>query len=263
MKRVLGSILAVGSLVGGAAVAFPACVHDDSTMFILDALAQPTGSTSGQCSYTSDPTQPYLPQGIVDFALRQEYVATFLVGNQMVPEVNPTQLMTETSFINIQGAVVRVTKSDGTPVTSFTRLVGATIPPSTGSTPGYGPVSVLILDPTTILSDNDVITNIESAAIPGPSVVRFVTYTKFFGQTLGGKSVESNEFEFPVDVCSGCLIGFSNGPGHPAPNCVPTAGTTTTVTAPCLAGQDSIVPCGGVCGIIPICAANDAFDGGP
>jgi hypothetical protein len=262
MKRVLGSILAAVSLVGGAAMAFPACVHDDSTLFILDALAQPTGSTTGQCTYTSDPTQPYVPQGIVDYALRQEYVATFLVGNQMVPEVNPTQLMTETSFINIQGAVVRITKSDGTPITSFTRLAATTIPPSTGTTPGYGPVSVLVLDPNTITTDDDVITMIESSVVPSPSVVRFVTYTKFFGSTLGGKSVESNEFEFPIDVCSGCLVGFLNGPDHPVPNCVAAAGATTTTTAPCLPGQDTIVPCSTVCGSIPICVANDG-DGGP
>ena len=149
MKRVLGSILAGLSLLGGAAVLFPACVHDDSSLFILDALAQPANATSGVCGYTADPTQPYIdvrrPSGLRSFG--GEYIATFLVGNQMVPEVNPTQLMTETSFVNIQGAVVRVTKSTGEPVISFTRLTATSIPPSTGTTPGYGAVQVLLLDP--------------------------------------------------------------------------------------------------------------------
>ena len=94
MKRVLGSILAGLSMIGGAAVAFPACVHDDSSLFILDALAQPSNSSSAVCAYTADPTQGYITSGTVDYLLTQGYLATFLVGNQLVPEVNNTQLMT-------------------------------------------------------------------------------------------------------------------------------------------------------------------------
>jgi hypothetical protein len=258
MKRVLGRILAGLSFMGGAAIAFPACVHDDSSLFILDALAQPSNSTSSVCGYTADPTQPYVTSGVIDYVLTQGYLATFLVGNQLVPEVNNTQLMTETSFIDVQGAVVRITKSNGDPIKSFTRLAATTIPPSTGATPGFGAVQVVILDPDTVVNDSDVISTIQPSPIPGGSVVRFVTYTKIFGKTLGGKDVESNEFEFPVDVCAGCLVNFTDGPDHPTPNCVVGTSTSTTTTAiPCQPGQDVPVPCSIACPSIPVCMAND------
>jgi hypothetical protein len=75
---------------------------------------------------------------------------------------------------------------------------------------------------------------------------RLVVYVKFFGTTLGGQYVESDNFEFPVDVCAGCLIVFSNAdvnPNDKFPNCQgnPSA-MNQTVTVPC-SGQDGAVDC--------------------
>jgi hypothetical protein len=113
----------------------------------------------------------------------------------MVPEVNSQQLQTETSTVTIQGAVVRITDSGGNQLSTFTRLAAATIYPSTGGVPSFAPISVTTIDSNTLASDPDI------ANLPPPSSgttgdVLLVTYVRFFGQTLGGRNVESGEFEF-------------------------------------------------------------------
>jgi len=177
----------------------------------------------------------------------------------MVPEVNSNQLQTETSTVTLQGAVVRVTDRSGNVVGKpFTRLAAATIPPSSGGVPGYAAVFVRIVDDAAIAGSPE----IQQLIAAGPDqggLVRLVTYVRFFGKTLGGQSVESDEFEFPVDVCNGCLVGFTDNPAYPHPNCA-TSVTTTMQSSqpqvPCILGQDLPIDCSLVCQSIPSCAAN-------
>jgi hypothetical protein len=85
-----------------------------------------------------------------------------------------------------------------------------------------------------------------------------VTYLRFFGNTLGGRYIESDEFEYPVDVCKGCLISFSPQdirPGFPVPNCLGNAAagsSTAQQTLPCVVGQDLSIDCI-QCQAIPDC----------
>jgi hypothetical protein len=247
MKRVWSHVVAGVSLLAGAGVTMAACVHDDSTLFVQGVLAPPLVTAAQGCSFSNDPSQAMIPSGILDVALSPSYVADFLVGNQMVAEANSQQLQTETSTITIQGAVVRITDAAGVQLANFTRLTSATVYPASGTTPGYAPVGVEILDPATAQS-------VQGGA-------RVVTYTKFFGQTLGGKSVESEEFEFPIDVCSGCLIAFSASDINPnanSPNCLGngTSGSSAaSQPAPCRPGQDFPIDCA-QCRSIPACNPN-------
>ncbi len=239
-RHLYGKML-VGLLIAGAAGAVaPACAHDDSTLFIRDVIVPAPVAVGQECTYTSDPTQLSIVSGTLDIGLRGEYIAEFLVGNQMVPQGNPNTPATETSFIKVEGAVVRVTTAGGTPLDNFTTLAGTTINPSVGTSPSYAPVGVTIVD-SKALSSPLVTTPI---AIGGSVTV--VTFTRFFGHTLGGQSVESNEFEFPVTVCYGCLVSFpadEESPAAPAPNCLSSA-TGTVTTVPCQAGQDQAIDCG-------------------
>jgi hypothetical protein len=246
IKHVCGAVFGAMFVAGAAAVITTACTHDDTTVFVHGVLAQQLVAPGELCNYTSDPTQATVASGILDIVLSLEadnggvYVATFLVGNQLVPQGNPSAPATETSYVNIQGAVVRITDINGNQIRTYTQLVGATIPPSSGTTPGYAPIPVTIVDQTV-------------AGMYLPSVemgdgVRVITYTRFFGKTLGGQSVESNEFEFPVDLdCAGCLVSFPEGATNPLmfpqPNCGNGASSSTTTSAPCLIGQDDPVPC--------------------
>jgi hypothetical protein len=235
MKRVWGHVSTGVLLVGGAVIAapFPACVHDNSTLFIYNVLAPQFVTAGMTCTFTADPTQPVISAGLLDSSLAAEYAPVFLVGNQIVPRGDPTQPHTETSFITIEGAVVTITDSNGNQLNSFTKPVAATVPPSTGTTPGFASLGVTIIDSTTSgsLADGE----------------RVVSTVRFFGHTLGGESVESNDFGFPVDICHGCLVSFPPAEQNNAlktPNCA-NAGAAGGAAAsmPCFIGQDLPTDC--------------------
>jgi hypothetical protein len=73
------------------------------------------------------------------------------------------------------------------------------------------------------------------------SSVTVVAEVRVFGHTLGGDEIESAIFNFPIDVCYGCLVAFpleavENG------SCL-----NATEAAPdfdgCRAGQDDPIDC--------------------
>lgn len=230
MKRVWGNGMTGLLLLAGAAAASaagPACVHDNSTIFVSNVLA-PQYVTAGMvCQFTPDPTQPVLSEGMLDVAVGLQYTAEFLVGNQIVPRGDPNQPQTETSFVTVEGAVVRIVDENGTQLNTYTRPTAATIPPSSGTTPGYAALGVTIIDEATVKS-----------LAPG---ARVVSYVRIFGHTLGGDSVESNEFGFPINVCLGCLISFpamEQNNDLPKPNCANAgAGAATRRRSPALSGR--------------------------
>jgi hypothetical protein len=110
---------------------------------------------------------------------------------------------------------------------------------------------------STLLSDPGVQQLAPAAhAWPNAESVRLVTYTRFFGATLDGQSVQSDEFSFPVDVCNGCLITFTNNPMLPIPNCAP--GPNRPVPSmPCAIGEDLPTDCS-ACQDQSICRSADA-----
>ena len=249
MKRVWGHVLSGVLLLGGAmtaAASFPGCVHDNSTIFVADVLAPQYVTAGMACTFTADPTQPVLAEGTLDVGLTSEYSAVFLVGNQIVPRGDPTQPHTETSYVSVEGAVVTVTDSSGAQLDSFTTMAAGTIPPSSGTTPGFASLSVTIVDSAAT-----------AAIVMGGGAGRILSTVRFFGHTLGGESVESNNFGFPIDVCTGCLVDFPVTEQNNAlatPNCA-SAGAAATAAAtnvPCVTGQDLKIDCS-VCQDFKVC----------
>jgi hypothetical protein len=238
-KRVWAHVVTGLTTVGLSGLLASACAHDDSTLFVVDVLA-PQLVTAGQmCSFTNNPTQAVIPSGVLDTSLTLTYNPEYLVANQMVSQANPSQLQTETSYITIQGAIVRITDSLGNQIKTFTRLGVTTIAPASGTTPSFAPIGVTTIDEATAIANTPM----------SGSTVRLVTYVTFFGQTTGGDNIESNEFEFPVDLCAGCLVKISATDSNPCymnqPNCVNGASNATTSTepVPCVIGQDAPVDC--------------------
>jgi hypothetical protein len=232
MERVWGHVLTGLTLVAGmgaAAGLVPACVHDNSTIFVSNVLASKFVTSGMQCIFTADPTQPVISEGTLDVGLTLTYTAEVLVGNQLVPRGDPNQPHTETSFVTIEGAVIRIVDSNGNQLNTYTQPVAATIPPSSGTNPGYAPMSITIVDSSTAKR----LTPAIGASVP------IVSFIRVFGHTLGGESVESNEFGFPIEVCTGCLVEF--GGSCPMPGATMTSGSSTSL--PCLIGQD-----------LPVCA---------
>ena len=117
--------------------------------------------------------------------------------------------------------------------------------------PGFAPVTVTTLSEGVLQGD----TALQNSVADG-GTTRLVTYVTFFGQTTGGMAVQSGEFEFPVDVCRGCLIAFpadEDDPSSPRqPNCLAVSSSSTPATSPCIEGQDFQVDCS-LCPGVPEC----------
>jgi hypothetical protein len=224
----------------GVSFIISACAHNDSSLFLQDVLAPPTGGSSSGCVFTTDPTQASLSEGYLDVeaisAFSDSYEAVFLAGNQIIPQGNQAQLATETSRIEIQGAVVTVTDASGAQLAYYTTLGAGFANPSNGTTPGYGDVQFTIVDPKTIDTLRASLGWLERETI--------VTYTKAYGTTLGGDHVESNTFIFPITVCRGCLISFDTDvTKSPQPNCEMNVSAGATGPTVCFYGQDEPLDC--------------------
>jgi len=267
MKGVLGHCLAGLSLLSAGIAFMSACQHDDSSLFVQNVLF-PTPVTAGQsCTYTADPNQTFLPRGTLDVAFgRFQYDAWYLVGNQLVAQENSQQLQTETSTINIEGAIVQDTDAPGNQLDSFTVYTSGSVYPGTGTVPGYTSISATIASQTAVKA----LTTEKAADLASGGTTTLVTYVKFYGHTLGGTYVESNNFEYPIDVCDGCLIGFSQSEATSCsangvtvapktPNCLTPSSSAASQPVPCVVGQDTAIDCS-QCQEVPACRG--AYAGG-
>lgn len=264
MNRVLGHCLAGLAVATGAISLASGCAHDDSSMFVQAVIFPQPQGLGTSCVYSANPQQIFQSRGILDTALRviPEYDAVFLLANQLVAvagQSNSTQVETEANDINVQGAIVRVTDAAGNTLNSYTSLTSGTIYAAVGGTPGYAVISATAIDQTSI----------QKAGIGANSGTKtLVSYLKFFGHTLGGDYIESNEFEYPVDVCYGCLVSFSQADINTCYqnlNCLGSAsGASSSQTVPCVFGQDTPVDCS-ECQAFSICRPDPGMnicDGG-
>ncbi|HSO38734.1 MAG TPA: hypothetical protein VLT33_39665 [Labilithrix sp.] len=241
MKRIWGyvvSLLAAGTLVGSA---LPACATNDQTIFIHGVLAPSANRQGGSCTYNSDPQQAFLFQPLVDIGLTDSYSAVLLVGNQLIPRGDPQANRAESNRVHINGGIVRVDNPDGTPIREFTSLSTGFNDPQNNNTPGYGPIGLVVLDAPT----KDAL--LPSVQARGTSRTVLVT-VKVFGTSLGGVDVESGEFQFPMQVCRGCLVlqdGYDSTSKTQPRNCDKPAelSSATSTTGPCYIGQDLAISC--------------------
>ncbi len=195
-------------------------------IFVSEVLIPPTVPPGTGCSYANAPNQPPLLSGVLDVALRNTYEASYLIGNRLesTGDADPSA-----SYVDIKGATVRITDATGHELISYTRLASVVVAPASGKTPGYAALPGL-----TIVDQHTV----QGLGSLGPGDVRsLLTFVRVFGNTLGGDYVEADEFELPVNVCSGCLISFPQqnvDPALPSPNCAgnPAIGSQP-VTVPC------------------------------
>ena len=127
-----------------------------------------------------------------------------LVGNQLIPRGDSLSNRAESNRVHINGAVVRVTEADGTLIREFTSLATGFADAASSNTPAYASVGIIALDAPT--------RDILLPSLPNRVVSKTVLINiKAFGTSLGGKDVESGEFQLPMQVCNGCLVDFSTG----------------------------------------------------
>lgn len=249
MSRIWGRIASVLGVAVFASAAAPGCMDDQpEAIFIRGALAPPTSRQNNQCVYTNDPSQPMLTAGSLDLGIKSTYGAMLLVGNQLTARADPNDNRAESNRIQVTGVEVRVTLQDGTSLANFSAPAGGIVDPQSGNTPSYGTVGAMIIDSSTA--------NALKALLPANGGGRTVlSFIRVVGTSLGQKELKSGELQFPISVCNGCLVDYSNGtdPTKPLPNCAKPFSADATAVVPCSKGQDEYVPC-------QLCQGLDACD---
>jgi len=240
MKRIWSHVVSLVVVGMAASAAVPACAANDQTIFIRAALAPSINRQQSGCIYTSDPTQSQLFEARADLGVTDSYFAVLLVGNQLIPRADSLSNRAESNRVHINGAIVRVTEADGALIREFTSLATGFADPSSASTPSYASIGIVALDAPT--------RDILLPSLPNRVVSKTILINiKAFGTSLGGKDVESGEFQLPMQVCNGCLVSFAGANDDTAmvqPNCGKAlAMAPTPATSPCFLGQDETVPC--------------------
>jgi hypothetical protein len=226
-----------GLAVLGAAAACsafgPGCAKPDSELFIRGVLVP---AQYPDCTVQAQADSLVRGYGVLDVAFPgNDYVAPMLVGDQLVARGSNELVRTETSKVSFTSADVRLEDSAGNEIKSFSVPVSGFADESQGSSAGYGLAYVTLIDGATgsLLSGDG-------------SFHRVVSKTRLFGQTLGGDDVQSEEFEFVIETCFGCLIARPSDELDDKGQCLPTAGSTaaaSTTPVPCRKGQDDTVDC--------------------
>jgi hypothetical protein len=221
-----------------AIVAGPGCADNESTLFIRQAQAH----VAGNCGVDNAPSSLSILRGALDLAFQRQYRADLLVGNQLVPRGNASQLRTETARVEIQGTIVRAEDTTGAVVWGPVTVPGAGfVDPASGSNPNFGVVN-------TVLIGSELGESLVDQLSANRNLVRYFTaVARVFGRTLGGASVESGEWRFPINVCYGCLVTFppdaTDPKIMPIPNCALSSVTGSSVVHPCIVGQDETIDC--------------------
>lgn len=219
----------------------PGCAESESVLFIRQAQVPQQGSGSA-CTYNPSPSSTHLPGGVLDVAIRTQYTATLLVGNQMVDRGSKDELRTETSRVQLHGTEVYVKDAAGRVIAGPYTVPGTgLVDPASGSNPSFGLISTVLIDSVTGSRLAD-----ELFALPFGTIRRLTAHAKVFGRTLGGTEVESGEWQFPIDVCYGCLVSFppeADDPAQPGPDCLNVSSSESRAATPCNPGQDDPVDC--------------------
>lgn len=266
MKRFVRHLLVSATFASALALgAAPGCADNESSIFIRQAQLPVAGQQGALCTIDSSPTSLFITHGALDVAFSTQYTAFLLVGNQLVQRGESTTVKTETSRVRLEGSEVSLEDAAGNTIAGpFTVPGTGFVDPAVGGTPSFGLMDTVLVDSRTGQA-----LRAQLQAQPRGTLRRFTAHVKAFGTTLGGISVESGDFTFPIDVCFGCLVSFPPDASNPAlnyPNCSGTTTGGTTTIVPCYMGQDTPIDCR-LCqsylGQSDVCQPFSSSDAGP
>ena len=186
----LKSLFAVSAVCLTASV-LPSCATNDSMMFIVGVFARKAGA----CTVKADLEAPILAKGTMDRLFANEYVAALLVGNQVTQRGSRDRVRTETSHIALKGAEVHLESPQGAELAPAFSAIGTGFVQASEGTDAALTAMFATLIPSSV-----------APSLPPGTVVAKV---RVFGTTLGGEDVESAELLFPIEICDGCLVGYS------------------------------------------------------
>ncbi len=134
----IGRRLGAAMLVTGlGAFCSSACVKNESSLFVKGCAQIALDS----CTATASADQVFLGEGLLDTFYTSEYTCALLVGNQLVPQGDPTTLKTETSRVQLTSADINILDSGGNLLTRTDGSVASatTRPSPARSTRAVGP----------------------------------------------------------------------------------------------------------------------------
>lgn len=207
MRNVLERLVLVGAPLLLLAVGNAGCVDNNTSIFIRQVQAV---DPENECVVEADPEALFWSMGVMDTALASSYHAELLLGNQLVSRGNPDTMRTESSRVQLYEADIEVFDSGGGTLTSFTTPISGFIDAPSSNEPAYGLSSVTLIDPAT------------GAGLAGLSAT-VVSRVKIYGITLGDIEVETGYWDFPIQICDGCVgcICPTSPEDDYAPTCQP------------------------------------------
>jgi hypothetical protein len=224
---------AVGLLALGGAIASSSCVDNDSSLFIYGVM----DITNSECVAKPDGSAVMIAEGVLDRQFADGYVAAFLVGSHLTERGSREKLRTETARLSITGAHMTLYGTEGAVIEFDTPATGL-VNPASGTDPGLAAVFARLVrydDMAKLGQDGQMIARV-----------------KILGTTLGGQDIESAIFDYPITLCTGCLLYYPTEALDPNPPylCTGTAEASSDISKVCFIGQDGYFPC-------TLCAAKD------
>lgn len=236
MVRRFLKMAAATSLAAAAVASTPSCADNHESIFIYGVLAL----TAPDCTAKGDSGSKLLASGVMELKLTDTYRNFLLVGNQLIARGSPSNLRAEPNRVQINGATVTLTSSDGTAFQAYSVQANGTVSPTVSADPTYAPVFVEILPATIGQQLRKILAPTTGNAAPSLTLNAQVTV---WGQTLGLNDVESGPFTFSINVTNGGTIVPTYDPVGGALNCkkIP---TDVTFVPTCFTGEDVLAtPC--------------------
>jgi hypothetical protein len=217
----------------GIAITSWGCTDETTGFFIQGNVL----TEAPACVARAESSSTLLLTGLLDVALRSDYTANLLVGSQLAPRGDKTNLRTETMITNITGAEVHLFTDTGANVLEFTVPAVGTILPEASSDPGLGIVTATLV-PASMRTDlvNELLDS-------GQPLITRVAEVSVFGKTIGGLEIESSPFTYLIRVCYGCLVEFPAEAQGAVNTFECTSALDEAPVTPCRPGQDEGVDC--------------------
>lgn len=212
------------------------CTDEETGFFIVGNMVV----DAPDCVASPEATSTLYSSGMLDVALgKTEYVARLLVGSQLAPRGDKTNLRTETMIATITGAEVQLRNATGQLSTEFTVPATGQIAPNGSEEAGFGTAIATLLP----ASEGAVIAR-DELPTRNERVTR-VAEVRVFGQTLGGLDFESAPLTYVIQVCRGCLIDYPPDAliATMDDRYLCTGSAAQAEALPCSPGQDELVDC--------------------
>lgn len=213
------------------------CVDNSQSLFIQGVLPR----MAPACTVTYSPSTLTRGRGVLDVALSTDYRATLLAANQLIPRGDGAAIKTEPNRIVLHGAEVELTDSEGAvPDGTFSVFAAGFVEVGSGETPGYGGLTATLIPHAVGIAYSEELQN-EGLGASREVVAR----VRVYGETLGGITIDSAEYLFPIEICYGCLIDYPMEALEfsPSGDASCTANPDMASNVGCYPGQDETVDC--------------------